>query len=294
MPAEFPKITLITPVFNQEVYLEETILSVLNQGYPNLEYIIVDGASTDRTVSIIEKYSANLSSWVSEKDNGLYDALQKGFQRSTGEIMGWLNADDILHRKSLFTVADIFENNRELNWLQGYPTVIDATGRIVDHRKQRSSKYSFYLKSYRDGVFIQQESTFWRRNLWEKAGAEISRKYKYAGDFELWMRFFRYADLVETDALIGAFRMRNSGQLSVVHYDEYLSECDRIIDAEIATLPSADKETLRKLERNRDKRLKYSWLPGSIQDKLFGPNICPSPVKLKFNRKRNSFTPTGV
>src|ERR1017187_10197237 len=93
----WPRITLVTAVYNGERYLEDTICSILQQGYPNLEYIIVDGGSTDGTTEIIRKYEKEIAGWVSESDKGMYDALNKGFARSTGEIMGWLNANDRLH-----------------------------------------------------------------------------------------------------------------------------------------------------------------------------------------------------
>src|SRR5687768_9471367 len=192
---EFPKISIITPCFNQVEYIEECVLSILGQNYPNLEYIIIDGGSTDGTVEVIKKYESQLKYWVSEKDNGLYDALGKGFSHSTGDIMGWLNSDDILHRQSLYVVADIFSNHEQVKWLQGYPTVIDDNGRVIYHRNPRYSKFAFYLKKYHDGVFIQQESTYWSRSLWNAAGERISDAYKYAGDFELWMRFFQHAEM---------------------------------------------------------------------------------------------------
>ncbi len=260
MPDQFPRISIVTPVYNQAIYLEECILSILDQKYPNLEYIIVDGGSTDGTVDIIKKYSSFLAYWVSEKDGGIYHALQKGFEKSTGEIMGWLNSDDILHRKSLFSIADIFQKFGEIEWLQGYPTVIDASGRIVFHRPHRFSKYSFYMKEYHDGIFIQQESTYWRRSLWDKTGAFISTAYKYAGDFELWMRFFLYSRLVCTNALIGAFRMRSTGQISTDFYLPYISECDQIIDVEIERLSAGDLNFLKKIKKDNKLREKYPLL----------------------------------
>jgi glycosyltransferase involved in cell wall biosynthesis len=256
----WPKITIVTPVFNQEVYLEECILSILDQKYPNLEYIIIDGGSSDKTVEIIKKYSSHITYWISEKDNGLYEALQKGFSRSTGDIMGWLNSDDILHRKSLFIISEIFQKFNDINWLQGYPTVIDECGRIVFHRPQRFSKYSFYLKEYHDGIFIQQESTFWRRSLWDRAGAQISTLYKYAGDFELWMRFFRYEKLVCTNSLVGAFRMRSFGQISKVYYDDYILECDKIIDREMENLSVSERNEILKYNKADRFARKYSLI----------------------------------
>ncbi len=100
MSDQYPKISIVTPTFNQGNFIEESILSVIEQQYPNLEYIIMDGGSTDNTIEIIKKYESQLTYWVSQKDNGMYDALNRGFKRATGEIMGWLNSDDLLIRKS--------------------------------------------------------------------------------------------------------------------------------------------------------------------------------------------------
>lgn len=227
---DYPKISIVTPNFNKGNYLEETILSVLNQEYPNLEYIVIDGGSSDNSTAIIEKYAAQLKYTVSEKDNGMYHALQKGFSHSTGEIMGWLNSDDILHPKSLFTLAELFTSFNSVEWIQGHPTVIDKIGRVVYNRPGRNNSQDFYSKRYHDGIFIQQESTYWKRSLWEKAGGFVSTEYKYAGDFELWIRFFDHALLYNTSSMIGAFRVLDEGQLSSNNYPAYLAECDAIIN----------------------------------------------------------------
>ncbi len=232
----FPKISIITPNYNGAKFLEETISSIIGQNYPNLEYIIVDGGSTDESVDIIKKYESKLGWWVSEPDKGLYHALQKGFEKSTGEIMGWINSDDKLIGNSLFTLSDIFTQNETINWLQGYPTVIDEKNRIVFHRPHVFSREHFLCKLYQGGSFIQQESTYWRRTLWETAGSKISTEYKYASDFELWVRFFNYERLYNTTAIIGSFRVRASGQISQVYYKEYMAECDEIIDKDYQKL----------------------------------------------------------
>ena len=118
-----PKISIVTPSFNQAQFIEETILSVLNQNYPNLEYIIIDGGSTDGSVDIIKKYADKIAYWVSEKDSGMYDAINKGFGKSTGEILAWINSDDIFFdnkRKfniviSNFAIHYLFANDLMLN-----------------------------------------------------------------------------------------------------------------------------------------------------------------------------------
>lgn len=237
MKTNYPLISIITPNLNGEQFLEETILSVIDQGYPNLEYIVMDGGSKDGSLEIIHRHRNEIASVCYGPDQGLYHALQNGFARSTGQIMGWLNSDDILHNKSLFTIAEIFSLSQDVQWLQGYPTVIDSTGRIVFHRPPVFEKEFFYTKGYHNGSFIQQESTFWRRQLWEKAGGYITTDYKFAGDFELWIRFFNHAPLYITKALIGAFRMRQEGQISKTNYDEYMRECDAIVERE-APLPA--------------------------------------------------------
>jgi len=257
MPDQFPKISVVTACYNQGAYIEDCILSVIGQQYPNLEYIIMDGGSTDNTVDIIKKYEQQITYWVSEKDNGLYDALNRGFQKSTGDIMGWINSDDFLLQKSLFTLAGIFSNNQDVDWIQGHPCVADETGRIVFQRPPRSSKYSFYLKEYKDGTFIQQESTYWRRDLWTKSGGSISQDYRYAGDFELWMRFYKHADQYTSPALIGAFRMRQD-QISAKYYAQYLDECDKIIDLCIKELQQTDRLRLQQIEKTKKKHFLYS------------------------------------
>lgn len=214
---QFPRISIVTPVFNQVSFLEETINSILSQGYPNLEYIIIDGGSTDGTVDIIRKYESHLAYWVSEPDKGMYDALQKGFDHSTGEIMGWLNADDIYHKGCLFQIANIFSYHSEINWLTGSHTQIDENGTVVYCSSCRKfNKYQYLTGDY---MWIAQESTLWRRSLWEKAGSHIAVDMHAAGDFELWLRFIQHDVLFYVNTGIGIYRHRE-GQLSkdIVNY----------------------------------------------------------------------------
>lgn len=264
----FPKISIVTPSFNDVAYLEQTILSIINQGYPNLEYIVIDGGSTDGSVDIIEKYADRLAYWVSEKDQGMYHAIQKGFQYSTGEVMGWINSDDIHHPRSLFSIGQIFSDFKEISWLQGFPNSVDEHGRtVIVFSNDGVDKFFYYDKRYRYiKSFIQQESTFWRRSLWNKAGAHVSTEYKYAGDFELWIRFFQHEKLYNVYGLLGSFRVSRSEQASVDHYEEYLKETYQILEK----FPLGSQEIRRNRYRKRLEKIEslVARVFGKIRHKL--------------------------
>jgi hypothetical protein len=202
----WPRIALVTPALNAAKYIEQTIRSVLAQGYPNLDYFIVDGGSTDGTVEIIRKYESQISGWVSEPDRGMYDAINKGFARTTGEIMGWISATDQLHIGGLLVVGSVFHDLPQVEWVTGRPTIFGEEGMTIGVMDQtRWSRWRFLAGANRT---IQQESTYWRRSLWEKAGGylDTSGRYGIMSDFELWVRFFRHAKIYSVDAVIGGFR----------------------------------------------------------------------------------------
>ncbi len=233
--AAWPRITLITAVYNGERYLEETIRSVVEQRYPNLEYIVVNDGSTDRSLEIIREYEKHLAGWVNQANKGLYAALNAGFARSSGAILGWLNANDKLHTNGLFVVGSVFRDLPEVEWITGRPTGYNDEGMTVAiDPVQRWSRYRFLAGgSHRH---IQQESTFWRRGLWEKAGGCLDESFRAEGDFELWVRFFRHARLYSVDALIAGWRF-HPDSLSHGNVDDYNRRCDEIADAEKSGLP---------------------------------------------------------
>jgi glycosyltransferase involved in cell wall biosynthesis len=182
-PGTWPRITIVTAVYNGEEYLEAAIRSILNQGYPNLEYFIVDGGSTDGTLRIIRKYETQITGWISEPDKGIYDALNKGFARATGEVMGWLNASDQLHINGLFVVGSVFGALANVEWITGRPTKFRVDGMTIAVMDlPRWSRYRFLAGANR---YIQQESTFWRRSLWERTGSHVDASLRAEGDFEL-------------------------------------------------------------------------------------------------------------
>lgn len=230
------RIALVTPVFNSARYLEATIRSVLSQGYPNLEYVIADGGSTDGSLDIIRKYESQLHAWFSEPDRGMYDAINKGFARTSGEGMGWISATDLLHAGSLFVVGSVFRSFPEVEWITGRPTGFSDEGMAVETLRLRQwSRMRFLAGANR---YIQQESTFWRRSLWDRAGGRVDDSRRSASDFELWVRFFRFARLYPVDALIGGFRS-HPDSLGLRNLEECHRIHEEILAQEVASLPSA-------------------------------------------------------
>jgi glycosyltransferase involved in cell wall biosynthesis len=241
---EQSKISIVTPSFNQGQFLEECIDSILSQNYPNLEYLVMDGGSSDNSVEIIKKYEKHLTYWQSRPDNGQYAAINEGFRKTTGEIMTWLNSDDILYPKSLDTVSEILARFGEIEWLMGRPNGIDEHGKrtwVVDPLPLWSREK--YLKRQYRNPYIQQEGTFWKRSLWEKAGSVLDTNWKLAGDMELWARFFRYAQLYSVDALLGAYR-KHVAQKTATGINEYNREAEQIIDREIQWYEQSSDKTL--------------------------------------------------
>ena len=235
--AVWPKISLVTPVFNSAHYLDATIRSVLSQNYPNLEYLVVDGGSTDGSIDIIRRYEADLHGWISEPDRGMYDAINKGFAQSSGEVMGWISATDLLHAGSLFVVGGVFRAFPQVEWITGRPTGFNDDGMAVEFLNlRRWSRWPFLAGANR---YIQQESTFWRRSLWDRAGGRVDDSRRSASDFELWVRFFRYAQLYSVDALIGGFRS-HPDSLGLRNLEECHRIQDEIIEKELDSLKGVD------------------------------------------------------
>ena len=180
-----PKITVVTCSYNQGRFLEETILSVVNQGYPNLEYIVIDGGSRDNSVDIIRKYEKYLAHWVSEPDNGQSDALAKGFERSTGEILCWLCSDDLLEENALLEVGRLFSGDASLEVVFGDTVFIDERGAVTRHYRTLPFNRWLLLNT---ANYIPQPSTFWRKGIYEQAGG-LDRSLLMGLDPDLWLRF---------------------------------------------------------------------------------------------------------
>lgn len=231
-----PKISIVTPSFNQGEFLEECIQSILEQSYPNLEYIIMDGGSKDGSVKIIKKYEKYLSYWQSQPDGGQYVAINDAFKKTTGEIMAWLNSDDKYHPNALLKVESAFTNHQEIQWLTGRATAWDRDGKLTYFEASIPKWSREYLLNLTQEIrerrrFIQQESTFWKRSLWNQSGSNLNLHLELAGDFELWVRFSRYASLFPIDDFLGGFRSYE-GQRSKLYIDKYMQEVELVVNQE--------------------------------------------------------------
>lgn len=198
-----PKISVITPSYNQGRFIEETILSVIDQNYPNLEYIILDGASNDNSVEIITKYEKSISFWESQKDNGQADAINKGFRRATGEVVAWLNSDDFYYSDALHTIANLYLENPKAGLYVGNGAVADINGK---HLRPYSRGLRFdYNALLRGSNYILQPSTFINSRVFSELGY-LDEKYVYCLDYEYWLRVASNYDVVTVDKELSAFR----------------------------------------------------------------------------------------
>ncbi len=208
-----PTIALVTPSFNQASYLESTLISIHSQNYPQLQHVVMDGGSTDGSVEVIRRYAERLQFWCSGKDAGQYDAINRGFAHTQGQIMGWLNSDDLHLPWTLRMVGEIFAEFPEVQWLtSAEPLVINQRGIPYPLQRMKTLTTQAILHGeflpgewWHGTTYIQQEATFWRRELWEKVGG-LDTSYDLAGDFDLWLRFARKAPVSAVLHPLAAFR----------------------------------------------------------------------------------------
>ncbi|MFT3932613.1 MAG: glycosyltransferase family 2 protein [Chitinophagaceae bacterium] len=203
------KITIVTPSYNQGQFIEETILSVINQGYENLEFIIIDGGSTDNTVEIIKKYEKHITYWVSEKDNGQTHAINKGFKLATGDIIAWINSDDLYCDGALKAIGDFFEKNTEAHVVVGTGLFMNVEGKIYIRKHPNISRW---LEKY-GMMSIFQPSTFFKRSVLADAGYP-DEEYQMMMDAEWYCRINRQFPFHVINKDISIFRWHPASKSS--------------------------------------------------------------------------------
>lgn len=185
-----PKITLVMPSFNQAAYLRQAIDSVIHQGYPNLEFLVLDGGSTDGTVDIIRRYESQITYWRSHSDAGQAAAIREGFEQSSGEIMCWLNSDDLLAPETLLFVGRYFRQHPDVDFVVGEECLIDDKGQVLRYLDEPywNLNWQLYVRNC-----IPQAATFWRRSLYERVQG-VNPQYRYGMDYDLWFQFLRHTE----------------------------------------------------------------------------------------------------
>lgn len=240
-----PEISVVISSLDQGEFLEKAILSVLDQEYPGLELVVMDGGSSDDSVEIIERYADRISYWKSEPGEGHYRAVQEGFSHCNGEFMTWLDANDILLPNALENVASVFAQCPHVEWLTGIPATVDEAGEM-DWTYPRAPVYcqDFYLKKH--WAFphpIQKQGTFWLRALWDKAGSALQADLNMSADLELWARFFRSTPLYTLNEILAGSR-QNFADKGVQEMSPYHKEVDSILEREIEVLKASGKSLI--------------------------------------------------
>ena len=221
-----PKVSIVTPSYNQAAFIERTMLSVLHQDYPNVEYIVVDGDSTDDTGKILEKYSDKISHLIIEPDEGQTDALNKGFKLATGEIVAYINSDDCYAGPSVVSSAvNAFQDNDGIDLVYGKRHFINEHGVFINSMPYRSfDKDLLYLNDY-----IPQECAFWTRKIFDEAGSFVNATFDFAMDYELWLRFLEYdARFLSIDEVFGLFRWYDGQKSQDAWRTKGLPEIERL------------------------------------------------------------------
>lgn len=225
---QLPLISIVTPSYNQAKFIRATIDSVLSQNYPSLEYFVIDGGSTDGTVDILKSYGKKIK-WVSEKDAGQTDAINKGFDMAKGEVLAYLNSDDVYLAGALKIVGSYFSSHKNCHWLTGDCNIIGTGGEILlGHNWLISSYKQLLLKLYSpftlkvvDNMF-PQPSTFWSRHAYEKTG-KFNEKYHYVMDYDYWLRLSKHFQPHYISLVLSGFRAQPDSK-SETNRDKMIAE----------------------------------------------------------------------
>ena len=208
---KFPLVSIVTPSYNQVQFLEKTIESVLAQDYPNLEYIIVDGDSTDGSKELIQRYEKEISTWISEPDQGQSEAINKGFNLAKGEIFAWLNSDDLYYPWAIEQAVDYLLKTPDVGMVYGDTDMIDENGRVIGMFNAQQTNYQRLM---RGGVYIPQPAAFWHADLFRKVGG-LDASFFFAMDYDLWVRFAKKTEIRYLPQLWSSFRIHSHGKTTV-------------------------------------------------------------------------------
>lgn len=233
MTHNLPRMTIITPSFNQGAYIEQTIRSILDQGYPDLEYWVLDGGSTDETLDILRKYESRLQ-WISEKDRGQSHAINKGLRKATGEIIAFLNSDDYYEPGALLKVGQFFAGTPKAAWVTGKCRTVDPQGQEMRRSITLYKNLWLRTRSYKALLvlnYISQPATFWRKEVVDRIG-EFDEALRYTMDYDYWLRVGQHYRLWFINEYLTAFRLHpssKSGSSTEAQFAEDLETARRYV-----------------------------------------------------------------
>ena len=222
---ELPSISVVTPSFNQGQFIRQTVESVLTQDYPRLDYLVMDGGSTDNTLTVVEPYKTQLT-LVSEKDHGQTEAINKGLRRAKGEIVCWLNSDDYFLPGALYTVGSYFAHHPDVQWLTADCLIVDEAGRRIQQPIQR---YKKTLRGLSVGAYlgmtnaICQPATFWRRSVHERIGY-LDESLHYTMDYDFWLRLAQDSEPAVLTEPVSAFRIHGQSKGGTHYMDQFTED----------------------------------------------------------------------
>jgi glycosyltransferase involved in cell wall biosynthesis len=252
---KLPKISVVTPSYQQADYLERTMRSVLEQGYPDLEYVVMDGGSLDGSVEIIQRYAHRLKHWQSGRDEGLSDAVQRGFTHTTGEIMAWLNSDDLWLPGTLHRVGLFFSQHPEVDAVYGHRLLIQEQ----DQQIGRWVLPTHDAEMNRWVDYLPQETLFWRRSAYDKAGG-MDRRFKFALDWDVILRLQNTGAVFRRlPYFLGAFRVHEAQKSQTEISTLGAEECRRLRSRELGDRYNEDRLQLM-VVRFQARALLHDWL----------------------------------
>jgi glycosyltransferase involved in cell wall biosynthesis len=268
---KLPKITIITPSFNQGQYIEETIRSILLQGYPNLEYIIIDGGSTDNTVEIIKKYDKWITYWVSETDKGQSDAINKGTRKSTGDIINWINSDDVLANGALLSLAAKYIENPNYHVYLG-----SINNFTFDIHLETDISRVLLKKNIEDTMIfgdMTQQSLFYRRDIWQELKG-VKEELFFCMDLDLWYRYltqFGQSRIYQFDIILAHFRHHSLAK-TTKNYDIHINEKVAIFISLLKSL-QVSKAFVSILQKQTNVDVKFDWNIHNVMPEKLSANI---------------------
>ena len=210
MLASLPSLSIVIPTYQQGRYIQRTLESILDQGYPALELIVIDGGSTDQTREIIERYQTHIAIYISEKDGGQSDAIRKGFELATGQIITWMNSDDTYAENALITVGQFFAANHSVRFAYGNRDIINENDQVIGRRRQPD----FHPRIMRYcHMIVPQVSAFWQRSLYQESGG-VDASLRFCMDFDLFVKMALISPPAHLPIVLGNFRIHGDSKTS--------------------------------------------------------------------------------